>query len=134
MSNTELLGALRGRGAVVTRVPVYLWALPDDVEPLKHAVTAICRHEIDVVLFTTSVQVVHLYQIARGMGLEDHMLTALARSVVASIGPMTSEELRRHGLAPDLEASHGKMGMLVREAAERSASLLRTKRSGGISR
>jgi len=134
ISNTELLEALRARGARVTRVPVYLWALPEDVEPLKSAVTAICRNEIDVVMFTTSVQVVHLYQIAREMRLEDHMQAGLARSVVASIGPTTSEELRRHGLAPDLEASRGKFGILVREAAERSAGLLRTKRSRGVSR
>jgi uroporphyrinogen-III synthase len=114
VSNTELLAALRGRGAVVTRVPVYLWALPEDVEPLKNAVATICCNEIDVVIFTTSVQVVHLYQIAREMRLEDNMKTGLARSVVASIGPTISEELRRHGLAPDLEASHGKIGILVR--------------------
>ena len=131
ITNTELLEALRARGARVTRVPVYLWALPEDVEPLKNAVTAICRNEIDVVMFTTSVQVVHLWQIAREMRLEDNMQAGLARSVIASIGPTTSEELRRHGLTPDLEASHGKLGMLVREAAERSGDLLRGKRNTG---
>ena len=101
---------------------------------VKNAVAAICRNEIDVVMFTTSVQVVHLYQIAREMRLEDNMQAGLARLVVASIGPTTSEELRRHGLAPDLEASHGKIGILVREAAERSASLFRTKPGGGMSK
>ena len=130
VSNPELLDALRARGARVTPVPVYLWALPEDVAPLKHAVTAICRHEIEVVLFTTSVQVVHLWQIAGEMRLEDTMQEGLARAVIASIGPTTSQELRRHGLTPDLEASHGKMGVLVREAAERSVDLLRTKGSG----
>ena len=131
--NTELLEALRTWGALVTRVPVYLWALPEDVEPLKNAVTAICRGEIDVVMFTTSVQVVHLWQIAREMRLGDNMQAGLARSVVVSIGPTTSVALRRHGLVPDLEASHGRVGVLVREGAERSADLLRAKRSGGIS-
>jgi uroporphyrinogen-III synthase len=48
---------------------------------------------------------------------------------VASIGPTTTEELRQRGIAPDLEPSHPKMGFLVREAAERAAELLRTKRS-----
>jgi uroporphyrinogen-III synthase len=49
--------------------------------------------------------------------------------VVASIGPTTSEELRQQQLEVDLEASHPKMGFLVREAAERSADILRTKQS-----
>src|SRR5207302_1555576 len=55
----------------------------------------------------------------------------LARCVIASIGPTTSEELRRHGLAADLVASHPKMGLLVREAAEQSGTLLHAKRIGG---
>jgi len=128
VSNVELLDALRERGAVVTRVPVYRWALPEDVAPLKHAVTAITRDEIDVVLFTTSVQAVHLWLIASEMGLVVDMERALSRVVIVSIGPTTSDELRRRGLTPALEASHPKMGFLVREAAEHSARLLRAKR------
>ena len=127
VSNTELLEELRARGAIVTRVPVYRWALPEDVEPLKNAVTAISHGEVDVSIFTTSVQVVHLWQIVQEMRLEADVRRGLARAVIASIGPTTSEELRRHGLEPDLEASHPKMGLLVREAAERSVDLLRAK-------
>src|SRR6266852_6278560 len=56
VSNPELLSGLRERGAVVTRVPVYQWALPEDVAPLQAAVKALASGEIDVVLFTTSVQ------------------------------------------------------------------------------
>jgi uroporphyrinogen-III synthase len=132
VSNTQLLDELRGRGARVTRVPVYRWALPEDVEPLKNAVTAISRGEVDVVVFTTSVQVVHLWQIVEEMRLEADVRRGLGRSVIASIGPTTSEELQRHGLAVDLEASHPKMGFLVREAAEQSGSLLRAKRNSGV--
>ena len=128
VSNTELLEELRARGVIVTRVPVYRWALPEDVEPLKNAVTAIARGEVDVAIFTTSVQVVHLWQIVQEMRLEADVRRGLARAAIASIGPTTSEELRRHGLEPDLEASHPKMGLLVREAAERSVDLLHAKR------
>jgi uroporphyrinogen-III synthase len=131
VSNTELLEAFRRRGARVTSVPVYRWALPEDVAPLKSAVTAISRGEVDVVMFTTSVQVVHLWQIVEEMRVEAEVRRGLARSVIASIGPTTSEELRRHALAADLEASHPKMGFLVREAAEQSGTLLRVKRPGG---
>jgi uroporphyrinogen-III synthase len=129
VSNPGLLDALRERGARVTRVPVYAWALPENVEPLKEAVLAIGRGEIDVVLITTSVQLIHLWTIAREMQCEEELRIGLAGAVIASIGPTTSEELRRHQLAPDLEASHGKMGVLVREAAEHAEGLLRAKRS-----
>jgi uroporphyrinogen-III synthase len=126
--STELLEEFRRRGARVTSVPVYRWALPLDVAPLKNAVTAIARGEVDVVVFTTSMQLVHLWQIVADMRMETDVRRELALSVIASIGPTTSEELRRHGLAVDLEASHPRMGLLVREAAEQSGTLLRTKR------
>jgi uroporphyrinogen-III synthase len=128
-SNTELLDALRQRGAHVTRVRVYRWALPEDVTPLRNAVTAIARGDVDVAIFTTSVQVVHLWQIAREMHLETDVREGLGRAVVASIGPTTSEELRHYGLAADIEPSHPRVGILVREAAERSAALLSAKRT-----
>jgi uroporphyrinogen-III synthase len=126
--NDELLRALEARGASVTSVPVYRWALPDDIEPLRSAVNAIVRGELDVALFTTSVQIVHLMQVADSMGQSSALRDALRRMVVASIGPTCTEELRNQGIAADLEASHPKMGFLVREAAERSPGLLRLKR------
>jgi uroporphyrinogen-III synthase len=128
VSNTELLDALKERGATVTRVPVYRWALPEDLEPLKNAVRVIARGEVDVVMFTTGVQVVHLWQIVGEMQIEADVRRELMRTMLASIGPSTSEELRRHGLAADLEPSHPKIGFLVREAAEQSAAVLQAKR------
>ena len=129
VSNPELVAGLESRGARVTHVPVYRWALPENLEPLRAAVSAVARGEVDVAIFTTGMQIVHLLQVARTMGQEDAVRAALRRMVVGSIGPTTSEELRQQQLAIDLEASHPKMGFLVREAAERSADLLRTKRS-----
>jgi uroporphyrinogen-III synthase len=63
-SNPELLAGLSDRGAHVTRVPVYEWGLPEDVGPLRAAVAAIASDEFDVVLFTTAIQVNHLFQVA----------------------------------------------------------------------
>lgn len=131
VSNVDFLEQLRARGADVTPVPVYRWALPEDLGPLRNAAAAVSRNEVDVVIWTTSVQVVHFWQIVGEMGLEADVRIALARTIVASIGPTTSEELRHHGLPVDLEASRPKIGFLVREAAERSPELIRTKRTGG---
>jgi uroporphyrinogen-III synthase len=133
VSNSELLDGLKQRGAHVTRVPVYQWALPEDLAPLRAAVQALAEGSIDVVLFTTGVQAAHLFQVAKEISLEEALRAGLNRAIVASIGPTTSEELSRHGIKPDLEPSHPKMGFLVKETAERSAELLRQKRQGTAS-
>jgi uroporphyrinogen-III synthase len=73
------------------------------------------------------VQVLHLYKIAAQMGQEDNLHMALTRTVIASIGPTTTEALERHHLKPDLEPPHPKLGSLIRKAAESSTLLLRTK-------
>jgi uroporphyrinogen-III synthase len=129
VQNPELLAGLVGRGAHVTSVPVYEWALPEDTGPLRSAIAAIARNEIDVILFTTATQADHLLQIAAEMKEEDAMRCALSRMVVASIGPTTSERLREFGIAPDMEPAHPKMGYLVSEAAQRSAEILQRKRN-----
>ena len=127
-SNPDLLSGLEARGARVTRVPVYQWALPDDLGPLQAGVRAIADGQIDVVLFTTATQVVHVLKVGEMMGLQDAVRQGLKRGVVASIGPTTSEEMREQGIEPDLEPTHPKMGFLVREAAERAGEILRRKR------
>jgi uroporphyrinogen-III synthase len=127
-TNPDLLAGLQTRGAHVTRVPVYQWALPDDLAPLEAAIRAITAGDIDVALFTTATQVVHLLKVAGSMGLGDDVRRGLTTCVVASIGPTTSEEMREQGIAPDLEPTHPRMGFLVREAAEQAARILRDKR------
>jgi uroporphyrinogen-III synthase len=126
--NAELEQALRGRGADVLTVPIYRWAMPEDLTPLRNAVRAIVRNDVDIVVLTASVQLVHLLGVARDMGLEAAVRDGLARVVIASIGPMTSEELRHAGLPIDFEPSHPKMGFLVKEIAEQGETLLAAKR------
>ena len=108
-------------------MPVYQWALPEDLEPLRQAVRAIAAGELDVALFTSATQAVHLLKVADMMELRDAVRDRLQRMVIASIGPTTSEELRQQGVAVDLEPSHPKMGFLVREAAEQAGEILRRK-------
>jgi uroporphyrinogen-III synthase len=130
-SNQQLLEGLRDRGAAVNSVRVYRYALPENVEPLREGARAVAAGQVDVALFTTSMQVVHLLEIARRQNLEDGVRQGLRSIAVASIGPTTSEELREQGIAIDIEASHPKMGFLVRDAAARAADVLRVKRGGG---
>jgi uroporphyrinogen-III synthase len=127
-SNPELLAGLVERGARVTRVPVYQWALPADLGPLRAAIESIARDQIDVAFFTSSLQVDHLFKIAAESKLDEAIRGAFARILVGSIGPLTSDTLRNHGISPDFEPSHPKMGFLVNEAAQLAPQLLRAKR------
>ncbi len=124
-SNTELLDALRARGSEVTSVRVYQWDLPEDTAPLREAARRIAGGEADVLLLTTSIQIPHLFE----MGDEAVLRAALARMVIASIGPTTTETLEEFGLHADLMPTHPKMGFLVKECAEQAGELLTRKRS-----
>ena len=127
VSNPDFLSALRERGAIVRRVPVYQWALPHDVVPLREAVTSVTEGTVNVVLFTTGVQAVHLFKVADDQGKGEELRAGFRKVVVASIGPSTTETLTGMGVSADMEPSHPKMGILVKEAAERSAVLLAEK-------
>lgn len=126
--NRELVAGLVARGAEVSSIRVYRWALPEDPTALRRAVADISSQQVDVVLFTSSIQARHLLQVATEMKRDEDVRRAFAKCVIASIGPTTSEELSRHGITPDFEPAHPKMGHLVKEAAERSAEILRRKR------
>ena len=123
----ELLEGLAARGAVVTSVPVYQWALPEDLGPLREAARRLAARTLDVLLLTSSVQFEHLLRISAEMGLEDAVRLACKRIVIASIGPTTSETLAELGLPPDFEPSHPKMGLLVNEAAQHARRILQSK-------
>lgn len=128
--NTALTAGLEQRGAKVISVPVYEWALPEDTRPLREAVSSILGGEIDVFLATASVQVRHLFEVAEEMGLRENLRAAMARTFIASIGPLTSEELQRQRIPADMEPSHPKMGFLVKEAADKASAGLQKKSMG----
>ena len=127
-SNPELLAELTERCASVLKVPVYQWALPHDLQPLRECVHGITHASVDVILFTTAVQVIHLMLIAQEINQVTDMLAGLRSMVVVSVGPTTTAELLHYGITPDFEPSRPKMGFLVNEAAQYSAQVLQGKR------
>ena len=127
--NEELVRALVDRGALVTCLKLYDWALPDDTGPLKAAILKIVRGQAHIALFTTGLQIDHLLLVAEEIGLAPAVRRALnSELVVASVGPMTSEALERQGVTPDIVPGHPKLGHLVLAVARRGPALLSEKR------
>ena len=126
----ELTAALENLGRQVTSVPVYRWQLPADMAPLREAVKRLAARLFDVVLFTSSIQLDHLLDVAREMGLEDGVRAALRNDVaIASVGPVMTASLESCGLAADITPVHPKMGALIRAASELSAAAVARKRA-----
>ena len=129
VSNEEFLASLEKRGADVRRIPIYRWALPEDLGPLRDAVRSISEGEEDCLLFTSSRQVSNLFEVAGGEECAADLIEGIKKALVCSIGPTTTETLRENGISVDYEPDSPKMGNLVREVARRSASLLAKKRT-----
>jgi uroporphyrinogen-III synthase len=103
----------------VQPVPVYRWALPEDIQPLQHALQEIAAGRVQVVMFTSAGQVANVLEVARRANLCDDFLKATQRGLkIASIGPACTEALIDAGFEVHGEASPPKMGQLVKLAVE----------------
>jgi uroporphyrinogen decarboxylase len=128
ITNPSLLSGLEARGAVVDRVQVYQWDLPEDTAPLAANIRRLADNEIDVAMFTSANQLRNLVRLAEDLELAEQALAGLRRGVIASIGPTTSEALADYGLVADIEASPPKMGQLVQQTAAVCHDVIERKR------
>ena len=129
ITNSKLIEGLESRGASVMRVPVYQWALPEDVEPLRQATQSIIQGKMDVALFTSTTQVTHLFQLAKQDGCEDALREGFKRVIIGSIGPIATEGITEYGLHADYEPDSPHMMNLVRDTARTAHHLLEKKRT-----
>lgn len=118
-SNPALIEGLRAQGREVVSVRIYGWALPEDTAPLREAAARLARREFQIVLFTTSMQLINLMRVAEEDGIAGKVLDGLRAARLASIGPTTTETLEEYGLKADFEPSFPKMGLLVNEFSAR---------------
>ncbi|MFM8288386.1 MAG: uroporphyrinogen-III synthase, partial [Planctomycetaceae bacterium] len=126
--NQALYDGLAALGAEVLAVPVYRWALPEDLGPLREAVRGVAAGAFDCLVFTSAQQWHHVGQIAAEQGVREAFLEQAGRGVVASIGPTATETLVAGGLPPDIEPEHPKMGHLAIALGRHAVEVLRAKR------
>ncbi|HEV8004016.1 MAG TPA: uroporphyrinogen-III synthase [Planctomycetaceae bacterium] len=120
----EFVQELILRGAAVEQVPVYRWALPEDLDPLRLAIRQTIAGKFNVLLFTSANQLDSVLEVAASLGQADMWLIAARRCVIGSIGPTASEAIRERGLPVDVEAVPTRMGQLVGQTLEAAPKLL----------
>jgi uroporphyrinogen-III synthase len=113
VTNAELEQALTARGARVIEIPTYRWSLPEDSRPMVDLMDALERRRVDAVAVTNAAQVYNLFELAGKLGRADAVRAGLNLTLVASIGPVSSEALRKFGVAVGLESSPPKLGPLL---------------------
>ncbi|GCE11963.1 uroporphyrinogen-III synthase [Tengunoibacter tsumagoiensis] len=113
--NTQVIHYLQARGASIKELMLYEWLLPDDIVPLRALVADILALHIDAVVFTSQVQIRHLFLVAKESLSQEELAQALnTRTVVASIGPTCTATLREFGVIPRVEPQHPKIGHLIK--------------------
>jgi uroporphyrinogen-III synthase len=117
--NPLLVDGLKARGATVHEIPLYEWALPLDQEPMTHLIHELLAGKIDVLAFTSSPQIRHLFEVAQRMNVLDRFVTALRDKVtLAVVGPVCEAVLVERGIHPVIQPEKPTMGALVHAIAE----------------
>src|SRR6266700_438563 len=96
--HSVLIGAITAQGAEVDPVLPYAY---DAQAADANIVTA-----IDAIALTNLGQVRRLVEVARAHGCEDRLREGLARTPIASVGPVVSNELKSHGLRTDISPAN----------------------------
>ncbi len=98
---------------------LYEWELSSDLGPVVRMIDKVLNKEVDVLAFTSQIQVRHLMAIASDLGVDEELVAAMRRLVVAAIGPTCADALKRIGIEPGVVPEHPKMGFMVRELSKR---------------
>jgi len=94
-----LIAALRDRSADVFPITPYRYASQAESACVAETIRALAAGRIGMVAFTSSPQVERLALVAREFGLQDELALGLARTKVASIGPIVEQTLEAHGVS-----------------------------------
>ena len=118
--NAALMSALSEQCASVDELCLYEWQLPDDTSPMESLLDDLLDGRIDVITFTSQVQIRHLYMIAAANGVsQDDLSDALnTRTIVCAVGPTCAAALANVGVATDTQPEYPKMGHMVNALAE----------------
>jgi uroporphyrinogen-III synthase len=100
--HSVLIGAIQARGAEVDPVLPYVYDAQAADANIVTAIDEMARGRVDAIALTSSGQVRRLFEVAQAHRCEARLRKGLARTPVASVGPVVSDELKSHGLRVDI--------------------------------
>jgi len=104
--HSALIGAIKSQGAEVDTVTPYVYDAKAAETNIVTAIEAMAQGRIDAMALTSSGQVRRLFEVAQAHGCESRLRDGLARTPIASVGPVVSEELKSHGLRADISPAN----------------------------
>jgi uroporphyrinogen-III synthase len=111
----ELRNGLQARGAAVLELPLYRWAMPTDLAPMRELVDHPDR--ASALAVTSATQMRNLFSLAGKEGKSETLRDGLRGLVVAAVGPVAANAVRDHGIQVDVQPEHPHMGTMIRDLA-----------------
>ena len=105
--HSRLIGAITAQGAEVDPVLPYVYDAQAGDANIVTAIDEMAKGAIDAIALTSSGQVRRLIDVAQAHAIEARLRDGLARTPIASVGPVVSDELRAHGLRTDISPAEG---------------------------
>jgi uroporphyrinogen-III synthase len=100
--HSALIGAIAAQGAVVDTVSPYVYDSKAADTNILAAIDEMEAGHVDAIALTSSGQVRRLVDAARAHGREDQLRSALAKTPIASVGPVVSDELQAYGFTASI--------------------------------
>jgi uroporphyrinogen-III synthase len=104
--HSALIGAIRAQGAEVDAVLPYVYDAQAAETNIIGAIDEMAQGRIDAIALTSSGQVRRLMEVAQAHKCEARLRAGLARTPIASVGPVVSDELKSHGLHTDISPAN----------------------------
>ena len=105
--HSALIGAIAAQGAEVDTILPYVYDAQAADANIVTAIEEMAAGRIDAIALTNLGQVRRLVDVAQAHGWEARLREGLARTPIASVGPVVSEELKSHGLRTDISPADG---------------------------
>ncbi|CCE10041.1 putative uroporphyrinogen-III synthase [Bradyrhizobium sp. STM 3843] len=103
--HSALIGAISAQGAEVDPVLPYVYDAKAADANILTAVDEMVAGRVDAIALTSSGQPRRLFDVAAAHGVEARLREGLARTPIASVGPVVTDELHAHGVSPAITPS-----------------------------
>jgi uroporphyrinogen-III synthase len=105
--HSALIGAIAAQGAEVDTVLPYVYDAKAADANIVTAIEEMAQGRIDAIALTSSGQARRLFDVAKAHGCEARLREGLAKTPIASVGPVVSDELMARGLRADIAPAEG---------------------------